>query len=198
MDLQSPPPPPAKRHKTDDEVKEEGPEGYGIFEGIYDYGDTLFPPDDDDDYVLYGTQVMFHVEDDTTQEKIDSYLKHVAESEGFDLEDSPDAFYGSIKPLDLKRYEDDREFVLECLKRAIDINNADKDKPDLKFEALKKVNYSGCAGFMYYITFVAKHVLSDKLRFALGEQKGLFMFILSGHCISLQGGGDKIARILLL
>ncbi|KAJ4825879.1 hypothetical protein Tsubulata_024328 [Turnera subulata] len=161
MDLQSPLP--AKRHKTDEEeVKEEGPEGYICFEGKYDYGDSIFPPDDDEEDALYSTKVMFYLQDDTTDEKIDAYLKKIADSEGFDLDDSPDAFYGSIQPLDLERYEDEYDYIRECLDVAIDKNNADSDKPKLEFVSLKKVNYSGCFGIMYYITFVAEHVLSGK------------------------------------
>ncbi|KAJ4842734.1 hypothetical protein Tsubulata_045580 [Turnera subulata] len=182
-------PPPEKRHKVDEE--EEGPEGYGIFEGRYDYGDSIFPPDDDDEDALFGIQVMFHVEDDTPDEKIDAYLKQIADSEGFDLEDSPDAFYGSIRPVDLglrkissylkqiaesegvedlerykKEYEDiikdEFLYIMKCLDVAIAKNNADSVKPKLKLVSLKKANCSGCAGVVYYITFVAKHVTSGK------------------------------------
>ncbi|KAJ4825880.1 hypothetical protein Tsubulata_024330 [Turnera subulata] len=65
-----------------------------------------------------------------------------------------------------KEYEDiikdEYEYIMKCLDVAIAKNNADSDKPKLKFASLKKTNGSGCAGVVYYITFVAKHVDSGK------------------------------------
>ncbi|KAJ4842730.1 hypothetical protein Tsubulata_045575, partial [Turnera subulata] len=109
-----------------------------IFSGIGD--------DVEEEHWLYNLYVVYYDDGDKPREKVFAYMNQIAESEDFDIEVSPDAFIGSIRPLD----------------HAIAQNNADPVKPKLEFVRLKKANFSSCAGRKYYITFVAKDVTLGK------------------------------------
>ncbi|KAJ4842732.1 hypothetical protein Tsubulata_045578 [Turnera subulata] len=192
MYLQSPPPPPEipprKKAKVAVEVEEEGPEGYSVFEGKYDYGESLFSDldcveeEEDGLYILY---VVHYDYGDKPREKVSAYMKQIAESEGFDIDDSPDAFIGSIRPLDKEALHNelDCQDLMECLNYAIAENNANSEKSYLDLVSVKKANYLGCAGFIYYITFVVKHVdlgknftFQAKVYSGLGEHKEVLIF----------------------
>ncbi|KAJ4846701.1 hypothetical protein Tsubulata_049984, partial [Turnera subulata] len=162
IDLESPPP--GKRQKVDDDNKEDR-EGYIVLEGKYDYGESLFSDldcVDDEEEGLYTLYVVYYDDGDKPHEKVSAYMKQIAETEGFDIDDSPDAFFGSIRPLDLQLHVEYCKYVMKCLDYAIAQNNANPVKPKLEFVTVKKANFSPCAGIIYYITFVAKHVTLGK------------------------------------
>ncbi|KAJ4825878.1 hypothetical protein Tsubulata_024327 [Turnera subulata] len=127
---------------------EEGPEGYSVFEGKYDYGKSIFSDLDlvDEEDGLYILYVRYYDDGDKPREEISAYMNQIAESEGFEVDDSPDAFIGSIIPLDLQLHELDCQKIMKCLDYAIAQNNADPVKPKQGLVTVKKANFSPCGG----------------------------------------------------